>query len=518
MLTLNRSSDGASTTSRAQAPALGANKPRAVVIGSGFGGLAAAIRLGARGYAVTLLERLDELGGRARVHRIDGHVFDAGPTIVTAPFLFDELWELCGARREDDVELRALDPFYRLVFDDGMTFDSGPNPDAVKAEIAKFSQKDADGYDAYMRVSEQMYFSGFEKLADRPFSNVWDMAAVLPDLARLRADRSIFQLARRHFSDPHLQLAFSFHPLFVGGNPLTATCFYSMVSHLEKGWGVNFAMGGTGSLVTGMAKLLDKIGVEVRTGADVAEIEVEGGAVSGVRLSTGERLPAHVVVSNADSAWTYSRMVAPSARRVWTDRKVDSKSYSMSLFVWYFGTNRRYDDVLHHTIVLGPRYEELLRDIFKRKHLAKDFSLYLHRPTATDPSMAPPGCDAFYVLSPVPNLKSGTDWAAEAEGYRQSIADRLSETVLPGLNEALTVSHVATPQTFRDDFLSHEGAAFGMEPLLLQMAWFRPHNKSEDVKHLYLVGAGTHPGAGLPGVLCSAKVADALAPEAAAFV
>lgn len=490
---------------------------RAAVIGSGFGGLAAAIRLAARGYRVTLFERLDQLGGRARVHRQDGFTFDAGPTIITAPFLLEELWALAGERFADHIDLRALDLFYRLRFDDGATFDASADADAVRAQIAKISPEDVAGYDAYMRVSQDMYDSGFTKLSEKPFGHWWDMVSVLPDLARLRADRSVFALASKYFKDPKLRLAFSFHPLFVGGNPMTATAFYSMISHLERGWGVNFAMGGTGALVAGMARLLDKLGVDIRLGADVEQIETAAGAVSGVRLASGERVAADVVVSNADSAWTYAKLLADTPRRRWTDRKVERSAYSMSLFVWYFGTNRRYEDVPHHTLVLGPRYGELLRDIFRKKHLADDFSLYLHRPTATDPSLAPAGCDTFYALSPVPNLDSGDDWSVIGERYRARVQARLEETVLPGLGQALATSRIATPQTFRDEFLSWKGAAFGMEPLLTQMAWFRPHNRSEDVKNLFLVGAGTHPGAGLPGVLCSAKVVDKVAPDAAVF-
>ncbi|MEO1328374.1 MAG: phytoene desaturase family protein, partial [Pseudomonadota bacterium] len=462
-------------------------------------------------------------GGRAAVFRQDGFTFDAGPTIVTAPFLFDELWALCGRRREDDVELRWLDPFYKLRFDDGSTFTCRADAEAMADEVARLSPDDVAGYKRFMQVSERMYRLGFDPLADKPFDTLWDMARILPLLIRMRADRSVWGLACKHVRDPRLRLALSFHPLFVGGDPLRATAFYSMVSFLERQWGVSFAMGGTGALVTGLVGLIEGAGDRVRCDAPVAEILLAGGAsgrprARGVRLENGEEIAADIVVSNADSGSTYRKLLPPSARKVWSDRAIDRTRFSMSLVVWYFGTNRRYEDVEHHTIVLGPRYEDLLRDIFRRKVLADDFSLYLHRPTKTDPSLAPEGCDAFYVLSPVPNLEADVDWETAAEPYRRRIEQRLSETVLPGLERHVVSSKMITPLDFRDRLSSEQGAAFGVEPILTQMAWFRPHNRSEDVDGLYLVGAGSHPGAGLPGVLCSAKVLDRVTPHASELV
>lgn len=496
----------------------GRRRARAVVIGSGFGGLAAAVRLGARGYDVTVLERLDQPGGRARAHRIDGFTFDAGPTIVTAPHLLDELWALCGRRRADDVPLKALDPFYVIRYDDGETFTCCADPDRMRAEVARIAPGDVAGYERYMRVSREMYERGFVKMAEKPFFKFWNMVEMLPDLVRMRAERSVHSLAARHVRSERLRVGLSFHPLFVGGDPFTATAFYSMISHLERVGGVNFAMGGTAALVDGLVGLIEGQGGRLRYGADVDQILVEKGRATGVRLEGGETIAADIVVSNADSAWTYQRMLAPEARKRWTDKKLDRAAYSMGLFVWYFGTNRRYEDVAHHSIVLGPRYKGLLRDIFKHKRLAEDFSLYLHRPTATDPSLAPPGCDSFYALSPVPHLDAGVDWEAQAEDYRQRIEERLSETVLPGLGDAVVASKVTTPRDFRLDLKAVRGAAFGLAPILTQMAWFRPHNKSEDIERLYLVGAGAHPGAGLPGVLCSAKIVDKVIPDAAALV
>jgi phytoene desaturase len=493
-------------------------RPHAVVIGSGFGGLAAAVRLGARGYRVTVLERLDEPGGRASVFRQDGFTFDAGPTIVTAPHLFEELWALCGRRLADDVTLVPIDPFYRIRFQDGSTFNYTGDAARMRAEVARFSPGDVAGYARFMAASEAIYRVGFEQLGDVPFSHWTDMARVAPDLLRLGGLRSVHSLVARHIKDARLRTVFSFHPLLVGGDPFSASAIYALIAFLERDGGVHFAMGGTGRLVQGLAGLIAGQGNTVRCNAEVAEILVEGGAARGVRLASGERIGADLVVSNADSAWTYRHLVAPQHRKRWTDRKVERARYSMSLFVWYFGTKRRYDDVAHHTILLGPRYKALLRDIFRRHHLAEDFSLYLHRPTATDTSLAPPGQDAFYVLSPVPHLAGDTDWAVQAEAYRARIAAELSRTLLPGLEANVVSSRVMTPQHFQDRLLSFRGAAFGMEPVLTQSAWFRPNNKSEDVAGLYLVGAGTHPGAGLPGVLCSAKVLDRLIPPVPAEV
>jgi phytoene desaturase len=498
-------------------PRADTGQPHAVVIGSGFGGLAAAIRLGARGYRVTVLERLDAPGGRAYVFRQDGFTFDAGPTIVTAPFLFEELWSLCGRRLADDVDLRSISPFYRIRFDDGTTFDCSVDADAMRAEVARLSPSDLAGYEAFMRESEAIFRVGFEQLAHVPFGSWTDMARVLPDLVRLRSYRSVYAMVARHMRDERLRTVFSFHPLLIGGNPFTATSVYSLISFLERKWGVHFAMGGTGRLVTGMCDLVAGQGGTIRYGAAVEAIEVEGRRARGVRLAGGETIAADIVVSNADSANTYRKLLPAAVRRRWTDRKIDKARYSMSLFVWYFGTRRTYPDVPHHTILLGPRYRELLRDIFGRKRLADDFSLYLHRPTASDPSLAPDGCDAFYVLAPVPNLRSRTDWPAIADSYRARIQKRLEDTVLPGLGEALVTSRLITPQDFQDRLCSVNGAAFALEPRLFQSAWFRPHNKSQDLNGLYLVGAGTHPGAGVPGVLSSAKVVDALVPAAAAF-
>jgi phytoene desaturase len=488
-------------------------RPHAIVIGSGFGGLAAAVRLGARGYRVTVLEKLEAPGGRAFVYRQDGFTFDAGPTVITAPFLLEELWALCGKRMADDIDLRPVSPYYRIRFDDGAVFNYTGDSESMKAEIARFSPGDVAGYERFLKASEAIYKVGFEELGHVPFSDWTDMAKVLPKLLKLEGYRTVYSMACKHVKDARLRVVLTFQSLLVGGNPFATTSVYCLIAFLERRWGVHFAMGGTGSLVAGLVKLIEGQGSEVRCNQSVAEITVRNGTATGVRMANGELMAADVVVSNADSATTYRHLIAPEHRRRWTDTKIEKARYSMSLFVWYFGTRRQYPDVAHHTIALGPRYRELLTDIFERKHLASDFSMYLHRPTATDPSLAPPGCDAFYVLAPVPHLQSGTDWRERAEPYRQAMEKRLQDTLLPDLSNQIATSRVLTPQDFQDRLSSFRGAAFGLEPVLTQSAWFRPHNKSEDIRGLYLVGAGTHPGAGLPGVLSSARVLDSIVPS-----
>jgi len=491
--------------------------PHAIVIGSGFGGLAAAVRLGARGYRVTVLEKLDRPGGRAYVHRQDGFTFDAGPTIVTAPFLLEDLWALCGRRLQDDIDLRALTPFYRIRFHDGQEFAYSGDPVAMRAEVARFSPADVAGYERFIRHCEHVYRVGFEQLGAEPFDRWTDMARALPDLMRAGGFRSVFGMVARHIKDPRLRIVFSFHPLLIGGNPYATTSIYTLINFLERHWGVHFAMGGTGRLVDGLAALIAGQGNRVRCNAEVAEITVENNRATGVRLACGERLPASIVVSNADSAWTYGKLLPGVRRRRWNDRRLRRAAYSNGLFVWYFGTRRQYPEVAHHMILLGPRYRGLLRDIFHRKVLAPDFSLYLHRPTATDPAMAPPGCDTFYALAPVPHLDSGDDWPRIAEAYRAKISRFLSASVLPELEENIVTSRVTTPQDFHDRLHATRGAGFGFEPLMSQSAWFRPHNRSEEVENLYLVGAGTHPGAGIPGVLTSARILDRVVPDATVF-
>ncbi|MEN9755614.1 MAG: hypothetical protein RLZ07_1996 [Pseudomonadota bacterium] len=490
------------------------SRPHAIVIGSGFGGLAAAIRILAKGYRVTVLEQLDKPGGRAYVYEQDGFVFDAGPTIITAPYLLEELWQIAGQRMSDDLELRPIDPFYTIRFDDGTVLNCVASVDGMREEVRRIAPEDVAGYDRFIEASKDIYKVAFSELADKPFHDFMSVIRSAPDLIRLKGYRSVYGLVGDYFTNDKLKVAFSFHPLLIGGNPLTTTAYYCLIAHLERLHLVHFAMGGTGAVIKGLANLITHQGGEIRLNAKVDEITTSGDHVTGVKLSNSEMLKADLVISNADAATTYRSLLKSYPRHRWTDAKLARAKYSMSLFVWYFGTNRRYHDVYHHMMVLGPRYQELLKDIFNKKLLADDFSLYLHRPTMTDASLAPEGCDTFYVLSPVPHLESETDWSKEAEIYRQKIERRLEQTVLPELSKHIVTSRMLTPQDFQDRLLSYKGAAFSLQPQLFQSAWFRPHNRSEEVKGLYLVGAGTHPGAGIPGVISSAKVVADLLPEA----
>ena len=492
-------------------------RPHAVVIGSGFGGLAAAVRLGARGYRVTVLEKGEAPGGRAHVFRQDGFRFDAGPTIITVPYVLEELWTLAGRDFHEDIDLRPLDPFYRISLADGRSIDVCRDGTEMRARVERMFPGEGVGYARFEVECRRLCDLAFLGQGDRPMHELLRMVRLAPDLLTHGAFRSVHGLAARHVRDPDLRAVLSFHPLLIGGDPFTTTAVYGLIPELERRWGVHFAMGGTGALVRGLVGLIEGQGGSVRCGAEVDEIVVDRGHARGVRLNDGQSIAADQVVSNADPGWTYGHLLRNTARRRWTDRRIGRARYSMSLFVWYFGTNRRYEDVPHHSILLGPRYRGLLDDIFRRKTLADDFSLYLHRPTATDPALAPPGHDAFYVLSPVPNLKAGIDWDTAAEPYRKRIADHLAATLLPGLEEAVVSSRLVTPTYFRDRLNTPWGAGFSLQPLLTQSAWFRPHNRSEEVEGLYLVGAGTHPGAGVPGVICSAKILDTVVPHADAL-
>jgi phytoene desaturase len=492
-------------------------RPHAVVIGAGLGGLAAGMRLGAKGYRVTVIDRLDMPGGRASAISVNGHRFDLGPTIVTVPQVFRALWADCGRDFDADVDLRALDPFYEIRFQDGSSFTARQDAAAMRAEVERLSPSDLAGYDRFLVDSERRYHVGFEDLGRRPMDRLKDLLKVLPTFAGLRADRSVHAHAALRVRDERLRMALSFHPLFIGGDPFHVTSIYILVSHLERCFGVHYAMGGTGAIAAAMARVIERQGGEIRLGEEVDEIVTGGGRVRGVRTAGGETVPAEVVVSNADPGQTYGRLLGGRRRR-WSPQRLGRQRWSMGLFVWSFGTRGTrgmWPDVGHHTILSGPRYRELVRDIFVRGRLAEDFSLYLHRPTATDPSAAPAGDDTFYALSPVPHLglADAVDWAKAAEPYRRRVAAAL-EAVLPGLRERVSASLVFTPDDFRDRYLSPHGCGFSIEPRILQSAWFRPHNRSEEVAGLYLVGAGTHPGAGLPGVIASAEVVGKLIPDA----
>ncbi|WP_309382265.1 phytoene desaturase [Cerasicoccus frondis] len=507
------------------------HKQKAVVIGSGFGGLAAAIRTQAKGYEVTLLEMRDKPGGRAYVYHDQGFTYDAGPTIITVPFVLDELAEAAGKKIADYVEIVPCDPFYRIYFNDGKVFDYRGEQASLESEIAKFQPDDVAGYRKFLAYSEQIFDRAFTDLADHSFHSFAEMIKVAPDLIRLRAEQSVYKRVSHFIKDPQLRQVFSFEPLLIGGNPLRSSAIYAMIHYLEKTWGVYFAMGGTNALVRGLVKLFEDIGGKLVLNARAEEIVVKNGRVQGVRAALGSQeedladdsrepgyrfsrteeayFEADFVISNGDVANTYRKLVKPEHRRKWTDTRLERMRYAMSLFVIYFGTDRTYEHLPHHSIVLGPRYEGLLGDIFDKRIVAEDFSLYLHAPTRTDPSLAPPGCECFYVLSPVPNLKGGQNWADIKEAYADRILASLEKDhLVPDLRKHLKSKLIFTPQDFHDRLDAYQGSAFQFEPLLTQSAWFRPHNKSEDVDGLFFVGAGTHPGAGLPGVISSAKVLD----------
>ena len=477
------------------------------VIGSGFGGLSAAIRLQASGHEVTIVEKRDKLGGRAYVYQQDGFTFDGGPTIITAPWLIDEMFEAAGKRTEDYVKLVKINPFYNIRFPDGTVFHYNDDRETLLDEIKKINPADVEGYKRFSKDLGEIYRVGFE-LIDQPFTSVWDMVKVVPEMIKLRSDRSVYQFASRYFEDERLREAFSFHPLLIGGNPFTATSIYSMIHELEQKFGVWFAMGGTGALVRALGDLFLDIGGEVFTNAEVEEIIIDERTrkSTGVKMKTGEILEADAVVSNADVGFTYLNLIPRKFRKKYTDKKVKSLTYSMSLFVIYFGTDRKYENMAHHEIIMGKRYKPLLAEIFVDKTLAEDFSLYLHRPTATDQSLAPEGCDSWYVLSPVPHLEADVDWTKQAKPYRDSIIKYLEENYMPELSKHIVSEHYIDPLHFQNTLNSYLGNAFGVEPTLMQSAYLRPHNLSEDIPNLYFVGAGTHPGAGLPGVMSSGKI------------
>jgi phytoene desaturase len=451
-------------------------------------------------------------GGRACVFKDKGFTYDAGPTIITAPFLIDELFALAGKRTEDYVRIVPIKPFYRIVFPDGRDFTYTGDQAGIIAQIEKFNPGDVPGYLKFVAKSRAIFDRAFTALADKPFSSFTDMIRVAPDLIRLGSHESVYRLVSRYVKHPLLRQVFSFHPLFVGGNPFHSSSIYAMIHYLEQEWGVHFVMGGTGALVQGLLRLFGEMGGKLCLNARVVELLVEDGTARGVRLDSGEELAAKVVVSNADVANFYKKAVPAAARKKWTDRRLDRMRYSMSVFLIYFGTDRTYPDLAHHTIILSERYKELLEDVFRKKILADDFSLYLHAPTRTDPSLAPPGCECFYVLSPVPNLDGDVDWNAVKDFYAEAILESL-EKLCPDLRQHIVSKQIWTPLDFETQLDSHLGSAFQFEPILTQSAWFRPHNVSEDVKNFFLVGAGTHPGAGVPGVISSAKILERVLPD-----
>lgn len=486
---------------------------RAIVIGAGFGGIASALRLRSKGYEVTLIDRCAALGGRAQVFERGGFRHDAGPTVITAPFLFEELFLLFGERMVGHINLVPLKPWYRFCFADGETFDYGGTLEETLAEIRRIEPRDCDGYLALLAHSKRIFEIGFTELSAQPFDRFMTMVRQIPRLVGLGSYRSVWGLVSRYMSNPKLRQAFSIQPLLLGGNPFDTTSIYGLIHFLERAHGVHFAMGGTGAITKALGELMERQFIKIKLGTTVAAINVNDGIAQSVTLDDGRTMTADVIVSNCDPAHLYGSMVEKTAQARSTKLKLAAAHFSMGLFVLYFGTTQTYPAVAHHTIWFGGRYRELLSDIFDRKVLSEDFSLYLHRPTATDASFAPPNCDSFYVLCPVPNLQGQIDWTKEGPRLKDRIVKALSKTILPNLEATITGDFFITPENFRQDYLSTHGAGFSIAPLFRQSAWFRFHNRAEGIQNLFLVGAGTHPGAGVPGVLCSAKVVDALIPS-----
>ncbi|PZW46216.1 phytoene desaturase [Pseudomonas sp. URMO17WK12:I2] len=483
----------------------------AIVIGAGFGGLALAIRLQSAGIHTTLLEKRDQPGGRAYVYRDQGFTFDAGPTVITDPSAIEELFALSGRKIEDYVELLPVAPFYRLCWEDGTQFDYANDQADLDRQIAALNPADVAGYQRFLAYSKAVFKEGYLKLGAVPFLSFRDMLQVGPQLARLQAWRSVYSMVSSFVEHDKLRQAFSFHSLLVGGNPFATSSIYTLIHALEREWGVWFPRGGTGALVQGMVRLFEDLGGKLELNADVAAIDTSGNRATGVRLQDGRHFAADSVASNGDVVHTYDKLLAGHPRGRQEGKRLKGKRFSNSLFVIHFGLKRPQPQLQHHTVCFGPRYRELIQEIFKGQTLAEDFSLYLHAPCVTDPSLAPEGCSSHYVLSPVPHLGNAPiDWSVEGPRYRDRILAYLEEHYMPGLREDLVTCRIFTPDDFRDELYAYQGSAFSLEPVLQQSAWFRPHNRDAQLGNVYLVGAGTHPGAGVPGVIGSAKATAGL--------
>ncbi|MEX9254728.1 phytoene desaturase [Pseudenterobacter timonensis] len=488
---------------------------KTVVIGAGFGGLALAIRLQANGIPTLLLEQRDKPGGRAYVYQDQGFTFDAGPTVITDPTAIEELFTLAGRRMADYVDLLPVTPFYRLCWEDGQVFDYDNVQARLEAQIARFNPRDVEGYRRFYAYSRAVFKEGYLKLGTVPFLSFRDMVRAGPQLARLQAWRSVYSMVSQFIENEQLRQAFSFHSLLVGGNPFATSSIYTLIHALEREWGVWFARGGTGALVAGMVKLFEDLGGELALNAEVTRLETTGSQIDAVQLKDGRCIPCRAVASNADVVHTYERLLGHHPTGIARTASLKRKRMSNSLFVLYFGLNHPHPQLAHHTVCFGPRYQELIEEIFHGNRLADDFSLYLHAPCVTDPSLAPPGCGSFYVLAPVPHLGTADlDWTVEGPRLRDRIFAYLEARYMPGLRSQLVTHRLFTPFDFRDQLGAHLGSAFSIEPILRQSAWFRPHNRDSQISNLYLVGAGTHPGAGIPGVIGSARATAGLMLEA----
>ncbi len=482
-----------------------------IVIGSGFGGLSAAIRLAATGHNVTLYDKRDKLGGRGYQYEINGFKFDGGPTVITAPYMFDELFALGGRKREDYFDLISLNPFYRIFNDKGEAYNYYQEINLAKEEVRKFSPNDVEGFEKFVNSTVEV-FKRFHPSTEKPFLNFIDMLKIMPDMMATGTFLPMYHYAAKYVKNDFIRRICSFHPLLIGGNPFDTPSIFGLIIQFEKEWGVHYARGGTGAIVAALGKLFQELGGTLRLGTEVEEILIENGRAAGVKMPDGEIHRADAIVSNADVAFTYKNMIAAKNRPKKVDWYFDNLQYSNSLVVIYFGTKRRYLDskLAHHNIILGKRYRGLLKDIFSAKSLPEDFSLYLHMPTITDESIAPEGCESFYVLSLVPHLDANINWKETGPAYNDKILTFLQENYLPDLKSNIIAQHSIDPVHFNTTLNSHKGAAFSVKPSLIQAGWMRPHNKSSFYQDLYFAGAGTHPGAGVPAVIASGKIAAEL--------
>ncbi len=481
---------------------------KSIIIGSGFGGLSAALRLRAKGHDVTLVEKHKDLGGRARVFERNGFKFDAGPTVITAPYLINELFELFGKNVDDYLNIKPLQTWYQFVFEDGYKFNYSGNEEEMKKQISQISNKDINGYLNLVNFTKKIFDKGYLELSDVPFNKPFFMLKQIPSLLKLKSYKSVYSLVSSYVKNEKLRRIFSMHPLLVGGNPFTTTSIYGLILYLEKKWGIHYSMGGTGNIVKGLETLMIEENIKVIKGVEAKKIIEDNKNIKGVELNNGEKILADNVVCNADPPGVYEKLLNQKKGNLFFNWKRNRMDYSMGLFVYYFGTNKVYSDVEHHTIKFGNKYKEHLDDIFNKKKLNDDISYYLHRPTATDKSMAPEGNDCFYVLVPVPNNQSNIDWSIEGEKIKKLIIRKMQNDLLPDLEKNIVEDFYLTPDYFENDLNTKFGSGFSIQPKFTQSAYFRFHNKSEVYKGLYFVGAGTHPGAGVPGVLSSAKVLD----------
>ena len=479
-----------------------------VVIGSGFGGIAAALRLRAKKHNVTLIEKHNDLGGRARVFKKNGFIFDGGPTVITAPYLIYELFEIFNKKPEDYIKIKPLDIWYRFLFEDGTSFDYSGNEFSMKNQIEKISKNDVKGYENLLKFTQKIFDKGFSELADVPFDRLFFMMKQLPALINLKSYKSVYSLVSSQIKNEKLRRMFSMHPLLVGGNPFTTTSIYGLILFLEKKWGIHYSMGGTGNIIKGLEKLMLEENIKILKGSEVTKINLEDGKIKSIKLKNQKEIDADNVICNADPPAVYEKLLDNKKSNFIFKWKKERMEYSMGLFVYYFGTKKVYENVAHHTIKFGDKYKEHLEDIFEKKKLNEDISFYLHRPSATDKSMAPENHDCFYVLVPVPNNQSKINWSIEGEKLKELVIKKMEKSLLPDLKNNIVEDFYLTPDYFEKELNTKYGSGFSIQPKFSQSAYFRFHNKSEVCDGLYFVGAGTHPGAGVPGVLSSAKVLD----------